>query len=154
MMDNRDEVRPLWSDAHQRVAANDVIARYVGKGATLAQRFPIIMKKKNNVGRTRPDDGNAFIPDTTGMARPYPISDADSFGEELICSVTMGESVTEDAMDEVGDEEEGGPFIVLDEHARLPKLVDDENSTDIDGEGHDSIQRESVTRAARWVSHN
>lgn len=68
----------------------------------------------------RTDDANAFIPDPTGQSRPLAAADAESFAEEFIGAATGGESVSEDAEDEVGADEEGGPFIMLDDKAQLP----------------------------------
>lgn len=62
----------------------------------------------------RSDDGDAFVPDPLKERSDLrPADDADSFGEEFVASATMGQSVVEDARDEVADEEVGGPFIEL-----------------------------------------
>ncbi|MBX3215173.1 MAG: hypothetical protein KF850_24265 [Labilithrix sp.] len=97
----------------------------------------------------RPDDGNAFVPDTIGQLRPIPAPDAEAFAEEFIGSATAGESVSEDAEDEVVDEEEGGPFIVLDAEARLPSEPEEREPA---SEGHDDVQRAQSTRGARWAA--
>jgi hypothetical protein len=97
----------------------------------------------------RPDDGNAFVPDTVGQARPIPAADAESFAEEFIGSATCATSISLEAADEVVDEEDGGPFIVLDDDARLPTVPEERSQ---DREGHDSVQREDIRRGARWAS--
>ncbi|MBX3260838.1 MAG: hypothetical protein KIS78_31005 [Labilithrix sp.] len=97
----------------------------------------------------RPDDGNAFVPDTIGQLRPIPAPDAEAFAEEFIGSATHAESVREDAEDEVVDEEEGGPFIVLDDEARLPTEPEERKPA---SEGHDSVQRAQSVRGARWAA--
>jgi len=97
----------------------------------------------------RPDDGNAFIPDTTGQSKPLASADAESFAEEFIGAATGAESVAEDAEDEVVDEEEGGPFIVLDDEARLPPEPEERGA---EREGREPVQREQLTRGARWAA--
>jgi hypothetical protein len=99
--------------------------------------------------RGRPDDGNAFVPDTTGQSKPLASADAESFAEEFIGSATGAESVSEDAEDEVVDEEEGGPFIVLDADGQLP-TEPEEHSADRDGS--EPVQKVQLTRAARWAA--
>jgi hypothetical protein len=62
----------------------------------------------------RSDDGDAFVPDPLKERSDLrPADDAESFGEEFITSATTGNSIGEDARDEVADEEVGGPFIEL-----------------------------------------
>src|SRR5690606_24673557 len=63
----------------------------------------------------RPDHGEAFLPDPTRRGAHVTASDAESFGEEFVASATAGEPLHMDALDEVVDEEEGGPFLPLDE---------------------------------------
>lgn len=61
---------------------------------------------------SRPDGGDAFLPDTVRYgADRFPITDAEEFGEEFVASATMGESVEMDAQNEVIEEEIGGPFV-------------------------------------------
>jgi hypothetical protein len=98
---------------------------------------------------TRPDDGNAFLPDTIGQLRPLPSADAEAFAEEFIGAATGAESVSEDASDEVVDDEEGGPFIVLDDDARLPNEPTERNP---DREGHEPVQQVESARGARWAA--
>ena len=113
------------------------------------------MKAKRNLeGRpSRPDNGNAFLPDIVD-ARPGITSaagDAEFFGEEYIGAATTGESQAEAARDEVVDEEEGGPFIVLGEDGSLPP--DDSAEHDaIEAEGHEPIAQAQTRRGARWAA--
>ena len=98
----------------------------------------------------RPDDGNAFVPDVVGTVHPPLLSnDAESFAEEFVASATGAESVREDASDEVVDEEEGGPFIVLDEDAKLPPEPEERSP---EREGHERVKREQSLRGARWAA--
>jgi hypothetical protein len=97
----------------------------------------------------RPDGGDAFLPDSDGKAEPLRASDAESFAEEFVASALGGESVRTDSGDEVVDDEEGGPFILLDEDGKLPSVPDEK---DPDCEGHDSVSRAESMRAARWAS--
>ncbi len=99
--------------------------------------------------RTRPDDGNAFVPDPSGQLLPLRADDAESFAEEFVASATGGESVREDAMDQVVDDEEGGPFIVLDERAQLPKLPEERLA---ESDGHDDVEQAEIRRGARWAA--
>ncbi len=77
--------------------------------------------------RRRLDDADAFVPDAVSERRPIPADDAESFAEEFIASALTGEPVMQDAADEVVDEEQGGPFILLDDEAKLPHREDDED---------------------------
>lgn len=61
----------------------------------------------------RPDDGEAFLPDFTKPGVHVPQTDGDQFGEEFLASATTGEPLHMEALDEVSDEEEGGPFLEL-----------------------------------------
>jgi hypothetical protein len=65
----------------------------------------------------RPDDGEAFLPDPTRRGAHITAMDAESFGEEFVASATGGEPLHMDALDEVVEEEEGGPFLELDAEA-------------------------------------
>jgi hypothetical protein len=97
---------------------------------------------------SRPDDGNAFVPDTIGQLRPIDVPDAESAAEEFVASALMGESVGEDARDEIVDDEEGGPFIVLDDEGQLPPELEERS---LERDGHDLVQREEGLRGARWA---
>lgn len=97
----------------------------------------------------RQDDGNAFLPDTIGQLRPLPAADAEAFAEEFIGSATNAESVREDAEDEVADDEEGGPFIVLDEEARLPSEQAERNP---ERQGDEPVQHQEARRGASWAA--
>jgi len=70
---------------------------------------PTIRDLKRNLDR--PDDADAFLPDPTELDEPITDPDA-SFAEEFIQSATTGETVDEDARDEIADDEDGGPFII------------------------------------------
>lgn len=98
---------------------------------------------------SRPDDGNAFVPDNVGKLQPLPASDAESFAEEFVASATACESVSEEATDEVVDDEEGGPFLVLDDDAQLPPEPEER---DQGREGHEPVQKELMERGAKWSS--
>lgn len=98
---------------------------------------------------SRPDDGNAFLPDNLGKLQPLPANDAESLAEEFVASATACESVREDANDEVVDDEEGGPFLVLDDDAQLPP---EREERDPEREGHGPVQREQIERGAWWSS--
>lgn len=72
----------------------------------------------------RPDDGEAFLPDPLAEGdrhAPLTEDDAEAFGEEFIASATAGgEDVSAEANDEVVEEEDGGPFLILDADEELP----------------------------------
>lgn len=63
--------------------------------------------------RSRPDDGDAFVPDPQGRPGPLPSDDAESFAEEFIATATSAEQVDMDAQDEFVEEEVGGPFVAV-----------------------------------------
>ena len=111
-----------------------------------------IMKAKQKLdGRpTRLDDGNAFLPDVASGAPGMTSSaaDAEFFGEEYIGSATTGESQSEAVRDEVVDEEEGGPFIVLGEDGSMPESRADS----FENEGHEPMAQQDRFRGARWVA--
>ena len=113
------------------------------------------MKAKRHLdGRPgRSDDGNAFLPDLASSEPGHTssASDAEYFGEEYIGSATTGESQSETARDEVVDEEDGGPFIVLGEDGSLPPDDSDEHDA-IEAEGHQPITQAQNSRGARWVA--
>lgn len=75
---------------------------------------------------SRPDGGEAFIPDPTDTGAPVSANDAEFFAEEYLASATTGEPLHMEALDEVVDEEEGGPFVEL------------------EGEGEEGEEREGV----------
>ena len=76
----------------------------------------------------RPDDGEAFIPDPSRRGAHVTANDAEFLAEEFLASATTGEPVHSDALDEVVDEEEGGPFLELDPEAEAPEATGDEVS--------------------------
>jgi hypothetical protein len=75
----------------------------------------------------RLDDGDAFVPDTISEHRHITADDAESFAEEFIAAALGGEPVAQEAADEVVAEEQGGPFILLDDEARLPLREEDDD---------------------------
>jgi hypothetical protein len=97
----------------------------------------------------RPDDGNAFVPDTTGTHEGIRAPDAESDAEEFVASALTGEHIGEDSRDEVVDDEEGGPFIVLNDDGRLPTVPEER---DPEREGHSSVEYEQRLRGGRWAS--
>jgi hypothetical protein len=78
----------------------------------LTRNDPTVRARR--VAMNRPDDGEAFLPDPTRRGAHITAGDAESFGEEFVASATGGEPVQMDANDEVVEEEEGGPFLLLD----------------------------------------
>lgn len=76
----------------------------------------------------RPDDGEAFLPDPLAEGRHAPLTEdeAEAFGEEYIASATAGEPVNMEANDEVGDDEDGGPFLILDTEEDVPEAEGEE----------------------------
>lgn len=98
------------------------------------------------------DDANAFFPDPigpTGQVRPIKAIDAESFAEEFIGAATAAESVSEDAEDEVVDDEVGGPFIVLDTNGSLPSSAEEREP---EHDGTEPVQQVQLTRGARWAA--
>jgi hypothetical protein len=73
----------------------------------------------------RPDSADAFLPDPMagGGHGPLASDDAEWFAEEYIASATTGEPIMEDARDEVSEEEEGGPFLVLEAEPDYPETL-------------------------------
>ena len=65
-----------------------------------------------------------------------------------IGSALAGESVSEDARDEVSDDEDGGPFLVLGEDGSLP--LDEEG--DVQGDGSEPIHQAQNDRGANWMA--
>ena len=107
-------------------------------------------KRKMDGRPTRSDDGNAFLPDITdaSVGMTASAADAEFFGEEYIGAATTGESQSETARDEVVDEEEGGPFIVLGEDGSMPESQVDS----MENEGHEPMAQQDRVRGARWMS--
>lgn len=107
-------------------------------------------KRKMDGRPTRVDDGNAFLPDITSAAPGMTSSaaDAEFFGEEFIGSATTGESQSEAVRDEVVDEEEGGPFIVLGEDGSMPESQVDS----MENEGHEPMAQQDRFRGANWMA--
>ncbi len=72
----------------------------------------------------RMDDGEAFLPDPSaeigGRHTQLTEAEAEAFGEEFIAAATTGEDVSADANDEVAEDEDGGPFLVLDTNEDEP----------------------------------
>jgi hypothetical protein len=108
------------------------------------------------IRNARPDDGNAFLPDPGGNQsiddnerRKLLGNDAEEMAEEFLVSATSAESIHSDANDEVIDDEEGGPFIILDPSAQLPEEQFMHASK---REGHEPVQREHIDRGARWAA--
>lgn len=78
----------------------------------LTKEDPTVRARRQAMNR--PDDGEAFLPDPTRRGAHITANDAESFGEEFVASATTGEPLHMDAADEVLEEEEGGPFLMLD----------------------------------------
>lgn len=81
----------------------------------------------------RSDDGEAFLPDPIAENEhaPLPADDAEWFAEEFIASATGGETVAEDARDEITEDEDGGPFLELDAEAEASEDVGDEGELEV-----------------------
>lgn len=79
---------------------------------------------------TRSDDANAFMPDP--LEGPAQIDDdiAESLAEEFVTAATSGQDPTEDQLDELTEEEFGGPFIVTSAGDELAGTVDSMNPED------------------------
>jgi len=92
----------------------------------LTKDDPTVRKWQHAMHRS--DDGEAFLPDPTRRGAHITANDAESFAEEFVASATTGEPVQMDAMDEVSDEEEGGPFLELDSEASTENEDGDEVS--------------------------
>lgn len=67
----------------------------------------------------RPDGGDAFLPEPASGTFVR-ILDAESAAEEFIATITSGDSVIEDARNELSIDEFGGPFVEDDEDLELP----------------------------------
>jgi hypothetical protein len=87
----------------------------------------------------RSDDGEAFLPDPSRPGAHKTAGDAESFGEEFVASATGGEPLHMDALDEVVEEEEGGPFLLLD-------TEEDASSVGIEASEAESRARERNVR--------
>lgn len=76
----------------------------------------------------RPDDGQAFLPDPSTLPdRHVRLTEdaAEAFGEEFVAAVTGGgEDVATDALDELAEDEDGGPFLVLATDEDFPSQPD------------------------------
>lgn len=70
----------------------------------------------------RSDGGVAFVPDPED-GTPIVADDAESFAEEFIATATAGEGVEMDAIDEVVDEEDGGPFLEIESEADIKEAL-------------------------------
>lgn len=90
----------------------------------------------------RMDDGEAFLPDPLaeigGRHTQLTEAQAEAFGEEFIAAATTGEDVSADANDEVAEDEDGGPFLVLDTNEEEP----------VESEPLESIEPGYATRTA------
>lgn len=120
----------------------------IGRHRTTAGR-PSSAGSSAPIKSERPDDGNAFVPDPSGQSKPLKADDAESFAEEFVASATGGESVREDAHDEVVDDEEGGPFIVLTESGQLPTGPEERLP---ESDGHEPVRQAETRRGARWAA--
>lgn len=78
----------------------------------------------------RMDSADAFVPDPE-EGRPIRAADAESFAEEFIATATTGESVEMDALDEIAADEDGGPYLDLDEDVDLPESVGTQHILDV-----------------------
>ena len=73
---------------------------------------PKIKKQPKSIHRsTRPDDGNAFLPDPGGGPAHTNDDIAENLAEQFLESATSGEEVGEDALNVQTEEEDGGPFV-------------------------------------------
>ena len=71
----------------------------------------------------RPDDGEAFLPDSADKFNSLMKTDGESIAEEYIASALAGEPVETEAQDEVVEEEWGGPFLEQDVEGDDPNEV-------------------------------
>jgi hypothetical protein len=106
------------------------------------------MKREQAKG-ARPDDAHAFLPDPSETGEPLRAGDATYFATEYVESALTGESVSEDGRDEVVDDEEGGPFLVLDDDA---KLLPEPEEAKPERDGHEDAKHEQVIRGGRWAA--
>lgn len=95
------------------------------KGAERLPRGPIDPTLRAAHRAHRADDGEAFLPDpyagTTRPREPLTEGASEAFGEEFIEGATTGGAdVSFEANDEIADDEDGGPFLVLDTDEDVP----------------------------------
>lgn len=136
--------------------ASDLTETELRAGAHALHRRRFIMKTNRRAAREqrprperigRPDDGNAFVPDTIGQARPLPVPEAESIAEEFIDAATRAGPVAMEATDEVVPEEEGGPFLFLDDDGNVPS---EPIETQIEEDAFEEEREES--RGADWTA--
>ncbi len=82
--------------------------------------------------KPRPDDANAFVTDTTGERRPLPEAEAEALAEEFIGAATGGESLAQEAEDELAPDEDGGPYLVLEEEELLEEELEVVENLDLE----------------------
>jgi hypothetical protein len=83
----------------------------------------------------RPDEGDAFLPDPSAHPdRHAPLTGdaAEAFGEEFIAAATGGEDVALEANDEIAEDEDGGPFLVLEADDDVPSRPFDDVPAAVD----------------------
>jgi hypothetical protein len=99
---------------------------------------------------TRPDNGDAFLPDPMAHGRrgPLPADDAEWFAEEFIASATTGEPIAEDARDEVADDEDGGPFLELSTEEDVPDTIPEPSSLDDEVASSRNLRSRQLKRPA------
>jgi hypothetical protein len=105
--------------------------------------------KSHSPKTTRSDDAHAFLPDPSETGEPLRETDGVSFAEEYVASALSGESMNEDLRDEVAEDEEGGPFLVLDDEAQLPTDPEEENP---EADGSEAAQAAQALRVGRWAA--
>jgi len=105
--------------------------------------------KQGQPKAARSDDGNAFLPDPTETGEPLSSNDATFFATEYVAAALTGESQNEDVRDEVAPDEDGGPFLVLNDEAELPPEVEDPSA---DPDGAESAKHEQALRGGRWAA--
>jgi hypothetical protein len=95
------------------------------------------MTKKPPVPRrpSRPDDGEAFLPDPEQGGRARTADDlAEELAEEFVRSATSAEEAGADARDEVLPEELGGPFVEVPASEEFDRAPDASNPQDAEKE--------------------
>lgn len=123
---------------HVRAAAREPVP--VFRGDVALPDDPTIRAFYNQ--SHRPDTGVAFIPDPEN-GTPISAQDAESFAEEFIATATTGEGVEMDAIDEISDEEDGGPFLEIESEAEIQEAFGLDTP--------DGLDRPSPKRARRVV---
>jgi hypothetical protein len=100
------------------------------------------MRKKLAHKPSRPDDGEAFLPDPE-QGGPARADDdlAEELAEEFVRSATSAEEAAADARDELLPEELGGPFVEVPASDEFDRKPDASNPTD--------AEREPFPRAIR-----